>query len=75
MSDADLRWSVLDADTWEAHAGLQHVGNVRRTSAYAAGYAVQLAEGDLIGSHTSFESAQAQLDAFARWQSGAQPAL
>ncbi|MGG7307036.1 hypothetical protein ACQXVK_07565 [Curtobacterium sp. AB451] len=67
----DLRWVVMDAQTWEARWGSEVIGTVLLGSSYE----VRAQFGGLGGSHTSLESAKAQLEAWVRWQSGPPGAL
>ncbi|WP_022905791.1 hypothetical protein [Curtobacterium sp. B18] len=62
----DVRWASVDARTWEARCGSHVIGTV----VFGSRYIVRLRHGDLAGSHTSLESAKAQLEAWVRWQSG-----
>lgn len=62
-------WTALDGELWEAHAGPFHVGTVE----FTARYEVRLRSGEVIGEHTSLESAKAQLEAWMRWTVGGRP--
>ena len=62
-------WTALDGELWEAHAGPFHIGTVE----FTARYEVRLRSGEVIGEHTSLESAKAQLESWTRWNLGGRP--
>lgn len=59
-----IRWVVVDEWTWAACIDGTTIGTVERHGRYL----VRLSDGEVSGSHTSLESAKAQLEAWARWQ-------
>lgn len=62
-------WTTLEVDRWEARSGRSHIGTVVFTHRYE----VLLRSGEVIGEHTSLESAKAQLEAWMRWTVGGRP--
>ncbi|WP_439691502.1 hypothetical protein ACRQ4B_11100 [Curtobacterium sp. SP.BCo] len=64
-ADTELvRWVVVDPWTWAAQVDGETIGTVQLDGRWL----VRLRHGDVSGSHTSLESAKAQLEAWARWQ-------